>query len=564
MDRIAEILAALADPASLTDDQVAEYETELLTIFDQIRTGAYEGVDRTDTATLRSIADAVQALRGVAAERLTAAETLAAEIEAIAAELAVEAPEADPAPDPSGDDADPVAAVDGETVTPDDADVTAPAEPLPVAAAAAPPAAAPSVTRVAARSTAPAPRPTEPAAPNHSFTMGRETVTKAEALARMGDALDSGAVFSERARLNVQFPEELQLTDGSNTDRINRIRQERRNPANWGNDAPITAAMWCAPAEVIYDYPVTAEADRPFRDALPSAQLTRGKVQVPGAIKLSDVDIAGTDAAVSVWTTTQADAGTDKPVALLPCPSFTTYQTHAVTKRYRFTNMDEMAYGEHIANYDALVDAAHARMAEGKLLDLVKAAVDNSVTEAASFGASRDLIEAIKRAAAQIHSRQRSSGMLRVVLPEWALVHGESDLVRALQSDPGFLTDAKRIFAEALADTGVNVSTYRDTPSSGTSQVLATQSGQLQLNAMPTVVQWGIWDEGHFLFLDRGRKDFGVVRDTTMNNDNLAEIFYETFEGVAKVGVESLWVSQSVCHDGTSGAGVDVNVCLGS
>lgn len=550
MDRIREILDSIEND-TLDDDTLAAYETELLDLFDQLPAD-------TDTALLTEIADGVDALRAAASERLTAAAERAAERDAIAARLRpVEVPA-----ETVEEIEDALESVDVPDETPDTVETPEAVEvPEPIAASAPP--AAEVARRQPARTR---PRETAPEAPkvNHTLTLNGREVTHPEVIESFADALNSGGLMNERARVRFEFPDELRVADDTspgNVAKLRRAAEVRRDPASWAADA-LTASMWCSPADTVYDYPVISNASRPVRNALPSFQATRGRVQYPTPVTLDDIDVAGSDASVSIYTDTEFDAGTNKPFDELPCPSWTTYSTHAVTKRYRLTNMNELADPEHVANYDALVNAAHARLAEGKLLDLIKAN-STAKSEAASFGASRDLLEAIKRAAAHIRSQFRSDTQCRVLLPAWAVVMGEADLIRALQSDPAFLTDATGIFARALADVGVNLSTYIDTPSSGTSQVLNLDAGA-QLDAFPTTVQWGIWDEGHFVFLDRGTLDFGVVRDSTLNDDNKAEIFYESFEGIAKVGTKALWVSQSVCHDGTSGAGVDVNVCLGS
>lgn len=559
MDRIAEILGYLEDPTALSDEQIAALEAELLDIFAAIRAGEYDGVEPTDVATLRSVAEATTNLRALAAERFAAAEALAAEVAEI--EALLDATEAEVVAETADE---PVAEV-VELPTEEPEAETAEVEELEPIAASAPPAA-----HVAARQPVRTrPRPEAPAepTPNYRILLNGREATDAEVHEHFADTLSSGAgYFREKRRVQFAFPEG-RVADESGAHHvapiIRQMQAERSSVSNWRNGGEaLTAGMWCAPAETIYDYPVLANDARPVRGALPPLNAVRGRVEVPTPVSISDIDTSGSDASVSIYTDTEFDAGTNKPVDTLPCPSFTTYGTHAVTKRLRLTNMDQLGYPEHVANYDQVVNAAHARLAEQKLLDLLKS-LSTAKSEAASFGTSRDLLEAIKRAAATIRSEQRSETAMRVLLPTWVLAMAEADLIRGLQSDPSFLTNASGIFTQALADAGVNVSFYADTPTTGTSQLLSADAGA-QLDAFPLVVQWGIWPEGTFIFLDKGYHDFGIVRDSTLNDDNLAEMFAESFEGIAKVGPQALWVSQSVCHDGTSGAGVDVNVCLGS
>jgi hypothetical protein len=60
--------------------------------------------------------------------------------------------------------------------------------------------------------------------------------------------------------------------------------------------------------------------------------------------------------------------------------------------------------------------------------------------------------------------------------------------------------------------------------------------------------------EGTFLFLDGGTLDLGVIRDSTLVGTNDYKMFVETFEGVAKIGVESLKVTSTISVNGVAAA----------
>jgi hypothetical protein len=51
----------------------------------------------------------------------------------------------------------------------------------------------------------------------------------------------------------------------------------------------------------------------------------------------------------------------------------------------------------------------------------------------------------------------------------------------------------------------------------------------------------------------------GVVRDSSLNATNDHQIFGETWENVAFVGVESLWGTVTICPSGTFANGVDLH-----
>jgi hypothetical protein len=209
-----------------------------------------------------------------------------------------------------------------------------------------------------------------------------------------------------------------------------------------------------------------------------------------------------------------------------------------------------------VAQFNELAFAAHARVAETILLDGIKGA-STAVTVSQSFGAARDLAEAIKRAAVAYRSRHRAPGVvLRAMVPRWITTLGDVDLMRGLQSEAAFVAEGESIFRSAVAVAGVNITFYDDTPTTGVSQVFGAQ-GAGALNPFPSTVQWGLYDEGHHLFLDGGTLDLGIVRDASLNSTNDYETFVETFEGLAHRGVESLWITSTVCPDGTSSAGID-------
>ncbi len=99
---------------------------------------------------------------------------------------------------------------------------------------------------------------------------------------------------------------------------------------------------------------------------------------------------------------------------------------------------------------------------------------------------------------------------------------------------------------------------YKDGPSTGTGQVFAAQTAGAQL-AFPTVVQWAMYPEGSWLHLDSGSLDLGIVRDSTLNSTNDFQIFAETWEQAALIGVESQWLSSTVCPNGTVSAPKDLS-----
>jgi hypothetical protein len=65
---------------------------------------------------------------------------------------------------------------------------------------------------------------------------------------------------------------------------------------------------------------------------------------------------------------------------------------------------------------------------------------------------------------------------------------------------------------------------------------------------------WYLFAEGTFLFLDGGSLDLGIIRDSSLVGTNDYKMFIETFEGVAKVGIEGLVVTSTISVNGVAAA----------
>ena len=85
----------------------------------------------------------------------------------------------------------------------------------------------------------------------------------------------------------------------------------------------------------------------------------------------------------------------------------------------------------------------------------------------------------------------------------------------------------------------------------GGNQLFGQQSGSgAGLLPFPSTVTWFLYPEGAYIYLDGGTLELGIVRDSVLNKTNDFQIFGETFENLAFVGVESLAVSSPVCDNG--------------
>jgi hypothetical protein len=71
-----------------------------------------------------------------------------------------------------------------------------------------------------------------------------------------------------------------------------------------------------------------------------------------------------------------------------------------------------------------------------------------------------------------------------------------------------------------------------------------------------------MWVEGEMIHLDGGTLDLGVVRDSTLNQNNRYKQFSETWEGVAHRGVESIRIVQDLQISGMTAGTADTAAIL--
>jgi hypothetical protein len=146
--------------------------------------------------------------------------------------------------------------------------------------------------------------------------------------------------------------------------------------------------------------------------------------------------------------------------------------------------------------------------------------------------------------------------VLEVRLPSWVYDMVLADLVRALPGD-GTLAAGEDLFNRALAAANVRLAgLYIDSPTSGPQQVFGPQPAGALVD-FPSAVQWHLTAPGSFVVLDNGRLDLGIVRDSILNRTNDYQTFAETFEGLAFLGLESMWVTSTVCPNGASSGTIE-------
>jgi hypothetical protein len=311
------------------------------------------------------------------------------------------------------------------------------------------------------------------------------------------------------------------------------------------SEALIASGGHAAPAEVRYEvYSIGGTTARPVRDALPAFQADRGGVRfVTPPILSAHAD------AVGVWTaaTDATPSGATKASLTVVAAGENVVSTDAVTLQMQFGNLMTRAYPELIARHNELGLTQHAREAEVNLLSAIGAA-STSITTTSLIGFGRDFLVQIRRAAAGYRSRHRLSpdARLKAIVPAWVYDAMSADLTLSMPGD-GTLGVGQSEINGYLAGANVDLIASLDAGAFG-----AQATGVM--TEFADSFDWYLFAEGTFLFLDGGTLDLGIIRDSSLVGTNDYKMFVETFENVAKVGIESLKVTSTISVNGVAAA----------
>lgn len=360
-----------------------------------------------------------------------------------------------------------------------------------------------------------------------------------------------------------EFPEDRVLTNDidSNMAKINAVRSQ---------EAIVASGGICAPLTPYYQLTVYGDAHRPVRDALPVFKAERGGIRFMPAPQITD--LAGstrhtTAAEDAAGYTNQEPAGTTapKPCLHVTCEAEQSAVIEAIHRCLTFGNLGARTYPEQVEAWLKLGQAEFARYAETRLLD----AIDGYSTElnaAQVYGATYSLLEQIALVVTSFRARHRlsSNATFRALIPFWLVEIVKSDIAAQAPGD-GLsrfsISDAQ--VRDWFQSRGVNVTWVQDNTTAAGAPFPAPEEGALW--GWPTEVEWFIYPEGSFLYLDGGTLDLGLVRDSTLNSTNDYQIFYEEFNKVAFLGIESYKVVSTVCPDGSFSPGADdLRACAAS
>ena len=340
------------------------------------------------------------------------------------------------------------------------------------------------------------------------------------------------------ASVTTHFPEERTLTQDaeSNWEKIQAVTSPEAIVASGGHVAPF---------ETRYEIFGLGSTARPVRDSLARFQADRGGIRFVTPPVLSSYGNA-----VGVWTAANDSAETPDPATktslTVTAASENTVATDAVTLQMQFGNLATRAYPELIARHNELGLIQHAREAEQYLLGKIGDA-STAVTTTSLIGFGRDFLVQIGRAAAAYRSRHRmeADAPLRAIVPSWVKDAMAADLALSMPGDS--LLNAYAEVDGYVSARGVNLTASLD------QNVYGAQSTGALLEFADSFT-WYLFSEGTFLFLDGGTLDLGIIRDSSLVGTNDYKMFVETFEGIAKVGIESLAITSTISVNGVAAA----------
>lgn len=348
------------------------------------------------------------------------------------------------------------------------------------------------------------------------------------------------------ASLIAQYPEDRMLRGNeldSNSDKIKSITNPHTIVASGG---------WCAPLPVNYDiFDIGGSTDTPVKDSLPVFTADRGGVRYITPPVLDDYV-----GAVGIWT--NADDIAAAPPATTPRKQCLTVQCageyevylDAITMCMCFGNLQTRAFPELIDRHNQLALVEHARFTEIYILNKIKAG-STAVTLPAVLGTARDILISVERAAVAYRHQHRLDPELplRFIAPQWLHAMIRSDLTAQLPGD-GMDTTFN------LADNTIDAFfTHRNI------RPVWTLDGVGNLPTVtdyPDIVEWALFSEGTWTLLDGGTLDIGLIRDMELVSTNDYCMFTEQFMAVAKTGLDSLWVTQTLNVNGGSAGTLDV------
>jgi hypothetical protein len=523
------------DLTALTADELAALEAEAVAAFTALKDEGSPDIDA-----MRQLADSIKGIRAEQALRAESAAALAAEVDALAADVLTLSDESvvdtdEDVPVAADEDSDPV--VEAEQVL----------EPELVTAGAS------RVNLALIRRHAPTVKPA-PKGDSHrglAITAGADlpglsagqVMTKDQMAQAFHDKARGIAVTAGAAQYHtvarIERPTNAVFGD-------NDVENEAILARVTSQQALVAAGGWCAPSEVFYDFFGIDAADGLID--LPTITARRGGIRYPVSPSIADAS-----GALWSWTAQQdidahTTGGADptKPCLVIPCPTWNECTLQADGLCLTHGNLSDRALPELTRRFIDLTMNAHEHRLSGLILTaMATAATDVTIAAGAmKSDAYGDLMAAIDLQVADYRSQYRmsESAILEVVLPSWAREALRANL--AMRAGVDLLAVTDRQLSDYFAARKVRPQFVQDW------QALYNTN---PATGWPATIKFLVYAAGTFVKASAGVLDIGVIRDSTLNktNDHTAA-FTEEFWCLAMVGHSAREVTVTISVDGVT------------
>lgn len=370
-------------------------------------------------------------------------------------------------------------------------------------------------------------------------------------------------MFSPEQTLYSGAPDEI-------TDKVLAYVQARRDDINGGGDGSgalnrlrVASGGVPGPAEPRYGQITYGQADRPLRDALPNFLAARGQIVYNGSPTLADIVLDTGAGAIGTVTSAQDASGATKDIQEISAPTATTVTVEAETMRFSQGNFADRFFPERTAAFMRLGQVAYARHNDALRLADIKTNCTKYTDTPAIYGAYRDLKRQFLGQTEQLEDLVRDFNMpVRVLMPEFVPAMLAADMATQQAGDGTYLATEEGMRADMESwDPNVNITWLKD---SIRGRLSTSPSGQSPRSAgFDADVEWAMFPEGAFLFLDGGQLDLGIIRDTVVSATNKFQTFYESWEAVAPLISSTLcfWMTSSLCADGAAQVATSIGKC---
>ena len=328
-------------------------------------------------------------------------------------------------------------------------------------------------------------------------------------------------------------------------------------PANGIDNMPVVESLLaagglCSAPEARYAVELVGTTERPVRAALPSFRADRGHLSFTPAPHLADILENTTSAAATSVTAAEDASNKSKTYQTLVCPDAVTVQVEATALRIRTGNMAEQFHAEWTSAWVRAGMVADSRLSERRLVEQLRAASTAVHVPANELGAFSTLTNALELLSTQQKYRHRHTGAVTAILPAWVTGVLATDLRRRGAGDNVLAADAGAMLDRAAATFGVSIA-YRldDSRSNNSNGAGAPLVGS---TVAGTAADW----PGRVRRCSCSRSersctwtwymiDWSFYRDSVLAASNQTEMFYESWQNVAKVGVESIDATVELC-----------------